>query len=348
MKERKFENVLVVRTDRIGDVVLTLPMVTVLHESLPGARISMLVRAYTSTLVEGFVDLDTIIAFDESGEQKGFFGLLAELRARRFDLVVVSHPTLRIAFLMSLAGIPVRVGSGYRWYSFLFNKRVFEHRKTAQKHESEYNVSLLQAIGIQAARVPHIELALSQSSNEDAAAELDRLGLGPSESFVVLHPGSGGSARDWSPENFGDLACGLAADGFKVVVTGTRAEQELVEQVLTRSGGAAVGSVGRMSLKVLAALIGRAQLFVSNSTGPLHIAAAVGTPVIAFYPPIRECSPRRWGPLSEHQIVFTADNVTCPRCHGGPCQGNDCMDQIKVGDVLVAARALLALKEQSY
>jgi heptosyltransferase III len=103
-----------------------------------------------------------------------------------------------------------------------------------------------------------------------------------------------------------------------------------------------------MSLKVLAAFIGRARLFVSNSTGPLHIAAAVGTPVIAFYPPIRECSARRWGPLAEKQVVFTADNATCSRCHGGPCQGNDCMDQIKVEDVLASARTLLATKDQSY
>ena len=348
MKERKFENVLVVRTDRIGDVVLSLPMVTVLRESLPGIRIAMLLRSYTSALVEGFASLDSIITYDESGEQKSFFALLAELRARRFDLVVVSHPTFRIALLMALAAVPVRVGSGYRWYSFLFNKKVFEHRKTAEKHESEYNVSLLQAIGIRVPRLPRIELPLSESSNEAAGVELKRIGIGHSERFVVLHPGSGRSARDWSAENFGDLARGLAADGFKVVVTGTSAEQGLVDAVVTRAGETAVGSAGQLSLKVLAAFIGRAQLFVSNSTGPLHIAAAVGTPVIAFYPPIRECSPRRWGPLAEQQVVFTADNVTCPRCHGGPCQGNDCMDQITVGDVLVAARTLLAPKEQSY
>ncbi len=348
MNERKFENVLVVRTDRIGDVVLALPMVTVLRENLPGSRISMLLRSYTSALVEGFAGLDTIITYDESGVQKGFFALLAELRARRFDLVVVSHPTFRIAFLMALAGIPVRVGSGYRWYSFLFNKKVFEHRKTAEKHESEYNVSLLQAVGIRAPRVPHIELAIPESSNEAAASELKRLGVSQAERFVVLHPGSGGSARDWSAEKFGDLARGLSDHGLKVVVTGTNTERELVDQVLTRSGGAALSSVGVMSLKVLAAFIGRARLFVSNSTGPLHIAAAVGTPVIAFYPPIRECSARRWGPLAEKQDVFTADNVTCSRCHGGPCQGNDCMDQIKVEDVLAAARTLLATKDQSY
>lgn len=102
-----------------------------------------------------------------------------------------------------------------------------------------------------------------------------------------------------------------------------------------------------MPLKVLAAFLGNAELFVSNSTGPLHIAAATGTPVIAFYPPILACSPRRWGPLSDRKAVFMADNVVCPRCKGGPCQGNDCMDQIKVGEVLNAARNLISRKERS-
>lgn len=347
MKEHKFENVLVVRTDRIGDVVLTLPMILVLRKSFPGSRISMLLRSYTMGLAEGFAGLDNILTYDASGEQKGFVAILAELRAQRFDLAVVSHPTLRIAVLMCCAGVPVRVGSGYRWYSFLFNRKVFEHRKTAEKHEAEYNISLLQVIGLAAYEVPRITLAISESSQSAAAAEISRLGMKPSEKFVVLHPGSGGSARDWSAENFGDLAQELVRDGFRVVVTGSADEAGLVETVLKRSGGAALSSAGRMPLKDLAAFIGEARLFVSNSTGPLHIAAAMGTPVIAFYPPIRECSARRWGPLAAVKTIFTADKGLCERCKGGACQGNDCMEQIKVADVLEAARSLLVSKERS-
>jgi heptosyltransferase III len=344
VKERNFEKVLIIRTDRIGDVVLTLPMVTVLRERIPGIRVSMLLRSYTSALAEGFGGLDRAFSYDTPEGQKRFSTMLAELRAQRFDLVVVSHPTFRIALLTALAGIPVRVGSGYRWYSFLFNKRVFEHRKTAEKHEAEYNISLLQAIGIHVSEIPHIDLALPASATDEALAELTRLDIGHDEKFVVLHPGSGGSARDWSAQNFGDLAKGLAADGYRVVVTGVQAEKELVGQVITRAEGRAIASVGRMSLKVLAAFVKRARLFVSNSTGPLHIASAVGTPVIAFFPPIRECSPRRWGPLAEAKVVFTADSASCPRCKGGPCQGNDCMDQIQVKEVLSAARRLLSPK----
>ena len=105
MKERKFEKVLIVRTDRIGDVILTLPMVPVLREGVHGVKVSMLLRSYTSALVEGFAGLDQIITYDTSGEQKRFLALLSELRTQRYDVVVVSHPTFRIALLTAIDGI---------------------------------------------------------------------------------------------------------------------------------------------------------------------------------------------------------------------------------------------------
>lgn len=335
MNQEIYKNVLIVRTDRIGDVVLTLPMIPVLRAHYPSCRISMLLRPYTSALVAGTAGLDQIIPYDEGG---GFWSMLGELRRHRFDLAVVSHPRFRIGLLLVLAGIPTRIGSGYRWYSFLFNRRVFEHRRTAERHEAEYNISLLRAIGCETGNVPGVPLSIPEVARIAALNELRYLGISDSEAFIVLHPGSGGSARDWSAERFGDLAKRLVDEGFAVVVTGEQRERSLVEMVVSRSGGTAKALVGRLNLKELAAFLTLPKVFVSNSTGPLHIAAAVGTPVVAFYPPIRECSPTRWGPLTEKKVVFTADSASCPRCKGGPCQGNDCMDQISVESVLAAVR----------
>lgn len=337
-----YNNVLIVRTDRIGDVVLTLPMISVLRTHAPSCRISMLLRPSTSELVAGTAGLDQIIHYDEGSSGRGFWSMLGELRKQRFDLVVVSHPRFRIALLLYLAGIPKRIGSGYRWYSFLFNEKVFEHRKTAERHEAEYNISLLRAIGCEAHEVPKVSLSIPQNARITALAELKMLGIAESEPFVVLHPGSGGSARDWSPERFGDLAERLVGDGIKVVVSGDKKERSLVDAVVERSHGTAKALVGRFNLKELSAFLALPKAFVSNSTGPLHIAAAVGTPVVAMYPPIRECSPTRWGPLTEKKVVFTADNTLCPKCKGGPCQGNDCMNQITVEDVLTAVRSFVA------
>jgi len=337
-----YKNVLIVRTDRIGDVVLTLPMIPVLRAHVPLCRISMLVRCYTSELIAGTTGLDQIIHYDDGEARKGFWKMLGELRKQRFDLAVVSHPRFRIALLLFLAGIPKRIGSGYRWYSLLFSQKVFEHRKTAEKHEAEYNLSLLRAIGCDAREVPRVFLSIPDAAREKALCELKNIGISESERFVVLHPGSGGSARDWSPERFGDLARRLVGEGMNVVVSGDRNERLLVESVVQRSQGTAKAIIGRFNLKELAAFLALSKAFVSNSTGPLHIAAAVGTPVVAMYPPIRECSPNRWGPLTEKKVVFVADNTLCPRCKGGPCQGNDCMDQITVDDVCSAVRRVAA------
>ncbi|MBM4159578.1 MAG: glycosyltransferase family 9 protein [Ignavibacteria bacterium] len=338
---------LVVRTDRIGDVVLSLPMVTILRSTFPAARITMLLRSYTRELAGGFIGLDETIVSDQNGEPKPFFSFLSELRSLKFDLAVVAHPTLRVAVLLFLAGIPVRVGTGYRWYSFLFNTRVFEHRKTAEKHEAEYNLSLLKAVGCNSSSVPCPVLPISLKDEESARVVWSGLGLDVGGPVAVLHPGSGGSARDWSPQNFGKLATALTDDGFRVVVTGAANEESLVHLVVELSGRKAIPLVGKLSLKALAGFLRSADLFVSNSTGPLHIAAAVGTPVIGFYPPIRECGPRRWGPLTTKRVVFTADSAACPRCKGGPCQGNDCMDQITVEEVRRAAGSLVESQRKS-
>jgi lipopolysaccharide heptosyltransferase II len=342
VKAREFENVLIVRTDRIGDVVLTLPMVCAFNAKFPGRKISMLLRSYTQELVDGFAGLHSTILYDNNGKPRPLFSLVSELRKHRFDLVFVVHPTLKLALVMLLARIPLRVGTGYRWYSFLFNKKVFEHRKTAERHEAEYNLSLLRAIGCDIRSIPSIPLSMTAATAGAAALEIKRLGIGALEKFVILHPGSGGSARDWSPQHFGDLAGALENKGYSVVVTGSLSEKLLVDEVVKGSNGSVRASIGRLSLKELTSFIGSAQLFVSNSTGPLHLAAAVGTPVIAFYPPIQECSPRRWGPLTEKKILFTADNTLCTRCKGSACQGNDCMDQITVDQVLQAALKLLS------
>ena len=341
VEQAKERHILIVRTDRIGDVVLSLPMVEALHAWDGAVSVSFLVRTYTRELVEGAPGVAGVLNSDTGDTAKPFWTLVRELRLARFDVAVIASPTLRTALAVRFAGIRVRVGTGYRWYSSLFNRRVYEHRKTALKHEAQFNVSLLGALGVPVPPSPKPVLTIPGSAREAALALRRAKGFAPSDRLVVLHPGSGGSARDWKAENFGRLARHLAAAGAAVLVTGGRGEEPLVERVCAAAQMPLETSVGKLGLMTLAALLESASLFVSNSTGPLHIASAVGTPVIAFYPPIIQCSPRRWGPLAERKVVFEADAGRCPRCQGGPCQGDDCMEQITVEEVTEAARSLL-------
>ncbi len=270
--------------------------------------------------------------------------MLSELRHTEFDLAIVAFPRFRIALLLWLARVTTRVGSGYRWYSFLFNKRVYEHRKTASRHEYEYNLSLLRELGCDVDSDITPYMSTDSEALRAAQDERRRLRLSSKDIVAILHPGSGGSARNWSAMNFGLLALRLTKLGWKVVVTGARGEGSLVREVLNYSGATAASSVGLLSLKELPAFIKSADLFVSNSTGPLHIAAAVGTPVIGFYPPIVACSPQRWGPVTEKKFVFVPDRTQCELCEGGACRDNVCMNQIKVDQVEDAAKQLVNKK----
>jgi heptosyltransferase III len=338
VEQQRLQKILVVRTDRIGDVILTLPTVESLKTNFPKAHVAMLVRSYTGGLADGIAE---VLLYDRDGEVKGFFEMLSEIRRARFDAVIVAYPRFRIALLLWFARVPLRVGTGFRWYSFLFNKKVFEHRKTVEKHESEYNLSLAKMLGC---RIPDkfvSRLAISEQEKQKAQEIRLSLGIKASDKLVLLHPGSGGSARDWKPENFALLALELSKQGYCVVITGGTGEAELVNYVAKVSGGKAKPFVSNVCLKEFAAFIQTARLFVANSTGPLHIAAAVGVPVIGFYPPVHVMSPKRWGPLTDKKMIFVPDPAQCPRCKGGDCQGNDCMEQIKVDQVIEAVERLI-------
>lgn len=327
--------ILLVRTDRIGDVVLSLPMLPLLKERYPDASISVLVRAYTKELVEGHSCVDEVLLWDES---LGIREYVTLLKKRSFDLLILPYPRFNLALIAFLAGIPLRVGTGYRWYSFLLNKRIYEHRKDAKRHEAEYNLNLLSTLGIPMPARPQFEFTVPEDDQQRIDQQLRADGVA---SFAVLHAGSGGSARDWSVERFAQLGNALQQEkGFRVVLTGGPGEKALNERLAALMTVPPADYTGRFSLKELAALYKRASVFVANSTGPLHIAAMVGTPVVAFYPPILQCSPSRWGPYTDRKKVLTADNGSCDRCKGGPCTSNVCMDQITVPQVIAAVQEL--------
>jgi heptosyltransferase III len=336
------KNILLVRIDRIGDVILSLPMLPLLRRRYPNASISVLMRQYTRELVDGNSYVDEVLMYEHEDSARSLWAILKELRKKRFDIAIIPYPRFRPALLLFLAGIPIRVGSGYRWYSFLFNRRVFEHRKDAKRHEVEYNLNLLGALGIEPEGEPEFEFSISPSAVDAVDSLLAANSISLHDRFVILHPGSGGSSRDWSAENFSNLGNEIEQKlGINVVVTGGNGEEGLVQKVVAGMNKAPLAIVGKLTLMELGALIRRAKVFVSNSTGPMHVAAVVGTPVVAFFPPIVQCSPVRWGPYTSKKKIFLADNKKCTLCRGTPCRSNVCMDQIAVEVVFSAVKNFL-------
>lgn len=316
------KKILLVRTDRLGDVILSTPVATALKKKWPETHVTFLVRRYTAEILRCHPHVDEIIELDSSPS------LTAVFRQKKFNAAIMLHPRPELAWAIWRSGIAQRIGTGYRWYSFLFNHRVFEHRKNAAHHEAEYNLRLLQPLGITKAEVEfHFKLAPKERERVDA--KLDALGVGAHP--LILHPGSGGSARDWPPEYFAHLADLLRQQiGLPVVLTGAENEAALIAAIQQQTTMKPISLCGRLSLTELAVLCQRAAIFVSNSTGPLHLAVMVGAPVIAFYPPIQACRPERWGPYGRRAEVLMSQNEECRRCGSAASNVCDCMRAISV------------------
>ncbi len=342
----RLKRILLVRTDRIGDVVLTLPMLPFLRARYPDGHIAMLLSSVTGEIAEGNRYLDEVIWYDRDRSMIPFREMASVLRAKRFEAAILVHPTLRLALLLVAAGIPIRIATGYRYYSLLLNRRVYEHRRDARRHELEYNLRLLRELGCEAPDAgvdPDYGITVSGEAQDRVDQLLATRGIRPGDPFVVLHPGSGGSARDWPAESFRAL-CRLLVEKRRlpVVVTGNDRETALAGSVAGAAPGKAVSLAGLLTLKEIAALCTRASLFVANSTGPIHIASAMGTPVVGLYPQIPPMNPQRWGPYAGRKRVLVPDRpVTCTECGRGRSASCACMASIPVEQVFRASSELL-------
>jgi lipopolysaccharide heptosyltransferase II len=331
-----------IRTDRIGDLVLSLPVAEAIKDAVPGAQVSFVVSAYNAPVARACPFVDEVIEYAEKSDRLGgLVRLRRELRSRRFDVALFLRPTLRTAMAAMMAGIPVRVGTAFRFYSFLFTRRVPEHRRRAEKHEYEFNMALLASV-VDLKRTdytPRIEIdAASREFADRASAELELKG----EDFAIVHPGSGGSARNFTLESYAWLADRIEEDlDVKVVFTFGPGEARLIDEIDSVRDKRSGRLGGAPHLIELAAFIEKAALFVSGSTGPMHIAAAVGTPVLSFFSPVRSTSPRRWGPLTESGRVIMPPVPECPTCIDERCEFYDCMDRVDRAAVIEAARDLL-------
>lgn len=313
---------LIVRTDKLGDVVLTLPMARAIKKAFPDARISFLAREYTRPIIERCPDVDEIRVIED---RTSFWKLIRQFRV--VQTAFFPSPRFRLALAAFFARVPKRIGTGYRWYSFLFTDRIYEHRKTAEHHEAEYNLRMLSTLGITAesGELPFIRLHEAEKKEVDAWMK-DNI---PTPEFAVLHIMSGGSSQQWPIQNFVELGIALAGrDGMSIVLTGTLEESSVISSAANAIGGSRAFPFIGHPLAELAALLERASVVIAASTGPGHLAAALGTPSIGLFPLPLAISKTRWGfrgPLCCEHIARAGQRVPELRAlhlHGTNRHGN--------------------------
>lgn len=282
------------RNDRIGDLVLALPLLQALKDA--GAFVGVLTSAYAAPLLEADERVDALVVDGPDATEA--------LRGHGFDSALVLWGSWPNAFKAWRAGIPQRLGVSARPFSWLFTRTLPLRRGQGWAHEGALNFAFGEALGL-AGPPPPPRLRLGRGAQAQAAAWLKRhapAGHGP---LVGLHPGSGGSAQPWPARRFGELGAALARDhGARAIVTGGTGDQAEAQECRRVLPQAAILD-GALALPAFAALLGRLQLFAAGSTGPLHLAAAQGTPVLGLYPPLRAMSPLRWGPRGSRRAILS-------------------------------------------
>ncbi|MBI3583745.1 MAG: glycosyltransferase family 9 protein [Nitrospinae bacterium] len=329
------KRILVTRTDRIGDVVLSTPVFKSIKSSFPSVSISVLVRPYTKDIVTNNPNIDEVIIYDPEGEHRTIRGLLKlakEIEKRNFDTALILFLDFKVGLLTFLSKIPRRIGPGTKLAQIFLTDRIKQHRSKVDKHETDYNLELTEILGAKPIRQSDIYIP------DEITKKVDKLFLSLVTrhsslitSIVGIHPGSGGSARNWKPERYIELAEKIInKTATTVFITGGPAEEKLVDGIVGNIKGKAFKYISYSGLKELAAVIKRFNVIVGPSTGPIHIATAVGTPVVSIYCPIYVCQPKRWGPIGSNDIAIVPDVPFCEKCIFEKCEYYDCMDRISV------------------
>ncbi len=339
----KPKNILIVRNDRIGDVVLSLPLAGLIKKHYPDCKVTFLLRNYTKDIANDHPSIDDIIILKEDNGRIPVWKNVNQLKKGSFDASIIVYPTFITALIIFLARVKFRVGSGYRWYSFLFNKKVFEHRKYAEKHELEYNVNLLKVFGIEeniSTKNVLFDIHINKTSMDRVDKILTDSGVEFEKNIIIVHPGSGGSAIDLPIGKFSELVKNLSLpNDVNIIITGNENEKNICRKIGANTN--AIDLSGKFNLSEIICLISLSDIFISNSTGPIHIAAALGKSIVGFYPKIRACSPERWGPYTHKKVIFTPE-IECSDCTREQCERLNCMNSIDIDSVTKEVTKLIS------
>lgn len=337
----RIRRVLVTKLRHHGDVLLASPVLGTLKRQLPEAEIDALIYRETRDMLAGHPALSQLHLVTKRGPLGEEWRLLQTLRARRYDLLVHLTYGTRGAWLARILRPRISLAPNHPGH---FYRESFTHLypQATHRHTVEYNLDALRRIGIHPEAVDKkLLLAVDRETEQRAEQFLRDLQLAPGR-FLLLHPTSRWLFKCWPEHKVAELANQLAQRGYPLLFTSgpDARETEMIARIQARMTHAASSLAGRLTLKELAALMARARLFIGVDSAPMHMAAAVSTPVVALFGPSGE---KIWGPWQVPARVLTSDHP-CRPCGFDGCGGgkrSDCLETIAVDTVLAAALELL-------
>jgi lipopolysaccharide heptosyltransferase II len=344
------KNLLAVRLDTLGDVLMTTPAIRALKESAHGRRVTLLTSTPGSRVAELVPEIDAVLRYDppwmkasSTGTSEMDLRLIDRLRHHNFDAAVIftvfSQSPLPAALCCYLADIPLRLAHcRENPYQLLTHWIAEPEPHNLQRHEVRRQLDLVASVDTTPSH-ERLSLRFSTEATEHALAALAEQGVDTTERWLLVHPGATAASRRYPPEMFAAVARELAWDhGFQIVFTGSESEVDLVESIRRSVDAATYSLAGQLELEQLAAAIAQAPVLISNNSGPVHMAAAAGTPVVDLY---ALTNPQHTPWQVPHRVLF--HDVPCKYCYRSICpQGHhDCLRRVAPEQVVRATLELL-------
>ena len=342
--DRKNLKVLVIRLDRIGDVTLSLPAIQAIRDRFPNAAISVMTRPATAELVQGHPAVDEAIPYfyEKNGRHGGIMGNLRfiyEIVRHKFDVVFILNPSLRSYLVPFCAGIPYRVGFQTQ-LPFLLTHAIADLRYEGKKHEAEYTLDVVRAFGIEADRADSYAGTLKHC--RATAGE---------RKMIAIHAGASCPSKRWDRQRFAALGKKLRAEHpeMKLAIIGGRDEAELGKYLSEEIGGDVLDLTDKLSLKQLAVFLSGCEVLVSNDSGPVHIASAVGARTLTIFGrSLPGLGVTRWRALGAGHAMIQKD-VGCVVCLAHRCTIRfECLKAVSVDEVWTKLKMMLTEKNPAH
>ena len=344
LKKNEIRNILVINLGGIGDVLLSVPALRALKAAYPEAVITSMVVPRAAGILAGTAYVDGVIGFSTSFKDSlSDLSILLGLRRRRFDIavnmrtIVTPSSARKMKFIFDIIHPALSAGRDNGGLGYFFDIKIPE-TLVGQKFEMEYDLDIVRSLGAETSD-RQIDFIIDENSSMRIKGLMDREGIGESDVIIGIHPG-GEPARRWPVENFaqtmrkigGEVKCSFA-------VTGSAEEASLADRLIGMAGVKAINMAGHLTIRELGALVKRCNIFISNDTGPMHIAAVLKTPLIALFGPgdITRFDPRNIMP----DAVVLYKKAECSPCEKYQCTDLRCLKAIMPDEVIKAALSFL-------
>jgi ADP-heptose:LPS heptosyltransferase len=304
---RDIKNILALRNDRFGEFLLNIPALRALKETFVNARIIVVVDPYVGELARSISFIDEIIEWGRGRHSLSEkLRLIGFLRKRGINVAIMLNPSKDFNIFAYLAGIPIRVGYDRKW-GFLLTHKIQDKKYLGHQHEIEYNLELVSLIGAQT-QDKNLSLKIGNNINNNLLGEFN---IRDDSRLVALHPWTSDPLKQWPLSNFCELARRLIKElNAKIVIIGGEEEFKVSVELFNHFDSNLINTTGRTTLKQLAGLLKKSKLLISGDSGPMHLACAVGTPVVAiFRNDLPEKSAKRWGPTGANNVVIESESL---------------------------------------